>query len=483
VQKAKQYLATVPKRTVLPLFKGNFQPTPPQQAFDTKRFTSLAKSHDLKLPPELVDDVLKSLSLAWSTHYRGFSEWYLNFNLPDREREVQMRKEVEADIKIGRVAGPFPRPPFPTPWCNKQPKVCRIFGIPKNKLDWLDPTLRIIFNKSYPPGSSKNDLTPRTDAQLPYHTAQKFLKAIVRLGKNTLMFFADIKAAYKILEVVPNDWNLQVFQIGDEFFVLKVGIFGDVAAGDNWDRFMRVDLALARARTLLELLEYYVDNISHLCGPLPNGKPDHEKASREWKSFLWHYQDLKMPLHDLVQPTTRTESHLGWGIDTTSGTAFIKKERKEHLIETLTTLRSSESWTKADLDSLIGVLSFCATIVQCIKAPLHHLIAIQTLLAKRRLQKFRMQRQTIFVCDWVIYYLKYWKGETDFFRLFGHRTTRTIYVDAGNIFTFNEIWGQGRGAKRQQNTSPSLGNIEFTRSPKPKVPNKSVPLFLRQRSF
>src|SRR6185295_2444096 len=101
-------------------------------------------------------------------------------------------------INLGRVIGPFSRPPFPVPWCNEQPKVCRMFGIKKNKLDWLDPTLRVIFNKSYPGGSSKNDLTPRTDSGLPYWTAYQFLQQIAELGPNTLMAFADVKAAYKL---------------------------------------------------------------------------------------------------------------------------------------------------------------------------------------------------------------------------------------------------------------------------------------------
>src|SRR6185503_6726100 len=127
----------------------------------------------------------------------------------------------------------------------------------KNKLDWLDPTLRIIFNKSYPGGTSKNDLTPRTDSRLPYWTARLFLEQIAKLGPNTLMFFADVKSAYKLLTVNPEDWNLQVFQIGNEFFVDKTGIFGDVAAGDNWNCFMVVDLAISQKRLSLPYLGVY----------------------------------------------------------------------------------------------------------------------------------------------------------------------------------------------------------------------------------
>ena len=311
-QKLINRISEFPARIVLPLYQGPFKPSLPEQPLKIERFIALAKSLKLDLPQYLIDNVVRSLESHWSTHYRGFAEWYLNFNKPhDNETEKQMRKQIDEEIQLGRVAGPFPRPPFPVPWCNKQAKACRTFGVPKNKLDKLDPKLRIIFDKSFPAGTSKNDLTPRTDSMLPYWNALLFLKKIAELGKNTLMFFADIKSAYKLLTVKPEEWNLQVFQIGDEFFVDKTFIFGDVAAADGFDRFMRVDLAIARAILHLEHLQYYVDNSSNLTAPLANGSPDEKKAREEWEAFCKHYAYIGMPLHHLTPPTTRKPSRLG----------------------------------------------------------------------------------------------------------------------------------------------------------------------------
>ena len=139
--KLNEKIQKLPERKTLPIFTGTFEPILPQQPLDTKRFIELATTMDLGLNKKTIEHVVRSLTFSWSTHYRGFSEWYLNFNIPDKENEAQMRKEIQEDIKIGRIAGPLTRPPFPTTWCNKQAKVCRTFGIPKNKLDWLDPTL------------------------------------------------------------------------------------------------------------------------------------------------------------------------------------------------------------------------------------------------------------------------------------------------------------------------------------------------------
>ena len=443
----------LPERKILEPYMGEFNPTLPDQPLDVKKFTALARSllEKLDLPRELVEGVIECLEKGWSTYYRGFSEWYQNFSKlmtkpEEKEQEKQMRKEIEEEIKKGRVAGPFPRPPFPVPWCKKQPKVCRIFGIPKNKLDPSDPTLRIIFDKSFPAGISKNDLTPRTDAMLPYWQAVFFLQKIAQLGRNTLMFFADVKSAYKLLTIKPEEWNIQVFQIGDEFFVDKTLIFGDVAGADGWDRFMRVDRAIARLVLQLENLEYYVDNTSNLTAPLPNGSPNAEKAYADWKAFLEHYASIGMPLHHLIEPTTRTEGYLGWGIDTELMIVFIKLERREHLVETLTELKESKVWSKSKLDSLIGVLTFCATVIHCLRAPLRQFLVMQTFMEKpknRHLTSFGVPKHVKFVCSWILHYLSTWNGEASITRLFNPKPKRTIFVDAGTLLVSEEIWGLG----------------------------------------
>ena len=445
--KVVKRILSFPERIVLPLYNERFKPSLPVQPLDVEKFVTLARTLKLDLPQELIEDVIHFLQNNWSTHYRGFADWFLNFSKPhDKETEKQMRQQIEEEIKLGRVSGPFSRPPFPVPWCNKQAKVCRIFGVPKNKLDKDDPTLRIIFDKSFPAGTSKNDLTPRTDAMLPYWNATLFLKKIAELGKNTLMFFADIKSAYKLLTVKPEEWNLQVFQIGDEFFVDKTFIFGDVAAADGFDRFMRVDLAIARAILHLEYLQYYVDNSSNLTPPLPCGSPDRKRADSEWLAFRRHYAGINMPLHHFIPPTTRVESHLGWGIDTELMIVFIKEERRLHIEETLKELKDSKEWSKQKLDSLIGVLTFCAPIIRCLRAPLRQFIAMQVFMnrpGRRYKRTFAVNNHIIFVCDWILSYLSQWNGEASIVRLFNPRPRRTIYVDAGTLPIFGEVWGIG----------------------------------------
>ena len=125
---------------------------------------------------------------------------------------------------------------------------------------------------------------------------------------------------------------------------------------------------------------------------------------------------------------------------------FIKKERRQHIEETLRNLKESKQWSKQKLDSLIGVLSFCAPVIQCLKAPLRQFIAKQALMNRpgnRYKRSFVVHDHVVFVCDWILSYLEQWDGEASITRLFRPRPKRTIYVDAGTLLVSDEIWGIG----------------------------------------
>src|SRR5690606_38338835 len=108
-----------------------------------------------------------------------------------------------------------------------------------------------------------------------------------------------------------------------------------------------------------------------------------EIARKQWEALLRLCEIIGLPVHDLVPPTLFTENFLGWGIDTAEMIVFIRKERQQRLIMELE--KYTSPWTygqigisKGGLDSLIGVISFCAQVLHCLKAPLRHFIDLQT---------------------------------------------------------------------------------------------------------
>jgi hypothetical protein len=305
------------------------------------------------------------LRLGWSTGYRGFADWLQDFSREeDDEKEELKLEQIQEDRKEGRIAGPFDRPPFPNYWCPHQAKVCKVFSIWKNRLDITDRSIRMINNKSFPKYSSKNSLTPRNDSGLPYWTCAKFLRLVLSVGKDALIATADVKSAYKVLVIWLRDWFLQVFRVQGKYFYDKTGLFGDVAAGDNWDKVKSVIEALACA--LLDLiLRIYVDDITILW-PADGGVPQKEKATKEFGEFLKLCEFINLIVHKINFPSTRAEV-LGWLFDTMKMEVALTTKRKQDILSRLEAFQESRV-SKKNFESFVGVISFCSQVITCLKA-------------------------------------------------------------------------------------------------------------------
>jgi alkylated DNA repair dioxygenase AlkB len=444
VREAKHF----PKRIILPLYEGKVDDAFPRNDFRIDRFVELTRSVQSGIPGNLVDYVASGRLQGYSTHYRGFGHWLQDYSIPDKENEEKMKTQIVEDLKKGRLSGPYDRPPFPNKFCPLQPKVCRTFAIRKNKYDPSDESIRIIFHKSYPFPFSKNNLTPRTDSGTEYWTFSKFLRDVATLSKGTLMIFADVKSAYKTLTVKKSEWYLQCFRIGNKFYFDKTCMFGDVAGGDGWDCDMKVDIHTTREVLKIPYLECYVDNTSILIEPLSGGRPAWTKGHETKRAYLNHHNYLRTELHKIIGPTLRTESHLGWGIDTEQMVVFIKEERRNHLMGELIifTKRQTVMVTRAKFASYIGIINFLAPVIRCLLPPLRHLYEKQTR-SERSGEKGTILRVTAhdkFIGKWLLYYLKRWSGITPITSTVWNGPQITIYTDAGSqAAQCGVVWGIG----------------------------------------
>jgi len=261
------------------LFPSSFPPQP----LKVGKIIEYATRLPLKSPsPEIILSVVEDLRRNWSVRYGGGCEWSQDHSQDSLEHQAQLEEQIKQDIEWGRVAGPFSRPPFPNKFCPQQPRVNMVFSVPKNKYNPSDPSRRMIFHFSHPKFLSKNHLTPRNDSGLDYDTFRKIITRLAQLGEGTLLFLMDVRSAYKLLNILREEWFLQVFRIGNKYYFSKVGMFGDVAAGDNWDRFKSVLMGIIRA--LFPDVEFfcYVDNIIALV-PRPNRLANEKVAKARFK--------------------------------------------------------------------------------------------------------------------------------------------------------------------------------------------------------
>ena len=106
----------------------------------------------------------------------------------------KLNKECEA----GRIMGPFSEPPF-------QNFRCSLLGIVPKK----DPSeFRLIHHLSDPPGSSVNAFIPEDCSSVHYASINDTISVIKRKGDGCFMAKTDVKSAFRIIPIHPNDFAL-----------------------------------------------------------------------------------------------------------------------------------------------------------------------------------------------------------------------------------------------------------------------------------
>ena len=114
------------------------------------------------------------------------------------------------EVHLGRVAGPFPTPPLPSLHISR-------FGvIPKRGRPgrW-----RLIVDLSHPPGQSVNGGIAGDELSLSYARVDDAIDFIVHEGRGTLLAKVDIRDAYRLVPIHPEDRTLLGMAWGQGFYV------------------------------------------------------------------------------------------------------------------------------------------------------------------------------------------------------------------------------------------------------------------------
>ena len=85
--------------------------------------------------------------------------------------------------------------------------------VPKKGNRW-----RMILHLSAAAGSSVNDHIPREPFSLLYSTTDDAVCMLMTLGTGALMVKADLKSAFRMIPVRPQDWELLGMQWRDHFY-------------------------------------------------------------------------------------------------------------------------------------------------------------------------------------------------------------------------------------------------------------------------
>ena len=164
---------------------------------------------------------------------------------------------------------------------------------------------------------------------LEYVTVDHVAAVVRRLGAGALMAKIDIKSAYRIVPVHPDDHPLLGMKWGEKIFIDKVLLFGLRSAPKIFNALAEALEWVARSRGV-QLLSHYLDDFTVV------GPPDSDDCQQGWGVLQQACLDLGVPVSEEKSAGPATEMILlGIVIDSTRQELRLPQKKLVRLKHTI----------------------------------------------------------------------------------------------------------------------------------------------------
>ena len=128
---------------------------------------------------------------------------------------------LQTELEKGRVAGPFPFPPFPSSYPDLHVSRCGVIPKKNQPGKWC-----LILYLSSLSGRTVNDGIPKEDFSVHYMKVDDIISGIMARSRGSLMAKFDVESAYRIVPIHPGDLHLLGMEWRDYYFVDMALPFG-----------------------------------------------------------------------------------------------------------------------------------------------------------------------------------------------------------------------------------------------------------------
>lgn len=275
-------------------------------------------------------------------------------------------EKLDKEIKLGRISGPFPRPPFPNFKCS--PLAVREKQTPG--------TYRLLHNLSYPYGASAvNFNIPREACHVKYATIEEACKLIRDHSPAAFMAKSDIKEAFRLIPIHPSHYHLMGFKWENQYYYDRCLPMGCSTSCKIFERF-----SSAIAWILKEKLG--VTHVTKVLDDFFFTGPTHRACARSLYSFqaLCTQSGIPLAVEKTFGPAKQIV-FLGIELDSVAMIARLPKDKLQNYSEEVKKISTRQKITLRELKSIIGKLQFACTVVHSGRAFLRrlhdHTIGIQ----------------------------------------------------------------------------------------------------------
>lgn len=258
---------------------------------------------------------------------------------------------VNTELRYHAIAGPFRTNPFPQPLI-----CCPLQTVPKRGAS----KRRVVMDLSFPPHASVNIGIPDSSyLNEPYKLRlpgiDRLIEFILQLGQGCLLYKLDLQRAYRQLPIDPKDYHLLGFRFNNLLYFDTRCPFGLKTSAMICQRTTK---AVVHCFTQLGFFaDVYLDDFYGADSPA--------RASTAFTSLRQLLQELGLQTSpDKDSPPSTKLVCLGINVDSEEMSLSVPPFRVQELLQELSLWSQRSRYTKKQLQSLLGKLSF---VTACVK--------------------------------------------------------------------------------------------------------------------
>ena len=259
-----------------------------------------------------------------------------------------VREYLTKECAEGRVLGPFNVDQFP------QAQISRFGVIPKGSTGkW-----RLILDLSSPEGFSVNDGINPDWCSMSYVTVEQASKIVTQMGRRTQLAKVDIKSAYRIIPIHPEDRLLLGMLWDGRLFIDAALPFGLRSAP-------RIFSAVADVLEWRAKLEGVAQVLHYLDDFLVIAPADSQRGEQDLRTILSLFKRLQVPVApEKIEGPSMRLTFLGIEMDTENLILRLPVDKLTTLKEMVREWLPKKACTLRDLQSLAGKLQHACKVVR-----------------------------------------------------------------------------------------------------------------------
>lgn len=250
--------------------------------------------------------------------------------------------------ELGRIAGPFPSPPF-----------THFVSSPLGVVPKAEPgKFRVIHDLSFPKSNSVNSMIPDENSTVQYDSIDNVTVLLRKFGQGALMAKTDIQDAFRIVPIHPNDYKLLGFSWENNYYYDKCLPMGASSSCQIFE-FLSCGLQWAMCEKFAAAgMSHMLDDFFFI------GPKDSSKCQSDLDTFLMICEKSGIPIKSekTVLPTTVLTIY-GIEIDSMALVCRLPDLKLDKMRECLRLAKRKRTMTLKDLQSLIGLLNFACLVV------------------------------------------------------------------------------------------------------------------------